>query len=263
MKNDTNSMLRKQEDKLKLLLTKHTFEDAEKNDRMIEQAKAYAHNYTQATEGVAVISDFCRNVCHIYSGKFGKTFFGLSEYSVDGTSAFENAIFNRVEKDDLLERHILELHLFTFLESLPAGSRTDYQAQCVMRILQDNDSRQMILHTTRYLYCSAHNGSALCGICTYTPFPCFHGNILQGIVNISTGETVNPKRYIECGKKLLSKRQTETLALLADGLGSKQIADKLNISLNTVNRHRQDILSVLRVANTAAAVETGLRMHLI
>ncbi|WP_455589066.1 LuxR C-terminal-related transcriptional regulator [Bacteroides rodentium] len=47
------------------------------------------------------------------------------------------------------------------------------------------------------------------------------------------------------------------------GISSKQIADKPNISLHTVNRHRQDILSSLRVNNTAAAGEIGLRLHFI
>ena len=47
------------------------------------------------------------------------------------------------------------------------------------------------------------------------------------------------------------------------GVPSKQIADKLNISIYTVDRHRQDILASLKVANTAAAVEIALRMNLI
>ena len=55
----------------------------------------------------------------------------------------------------------------------------------------------------------------------------------------------------------------EILSLIAKGVPSKQIADNLNISIYTVNRHRQDILATLKVANTAAAVEIALRMNLI
>ncbi|MCS2560342.1 LuxR C-terminal-related transcriptional regulator [Bacteroides ovatus] len=46
-------------------------------------------------------------------------------------------------------------------------------------------------------------------------------------------------------------------------MSSKQIADNLNISVHTVNRHRQDILATLKVANTASAVEIALRMNII
>ena len=61
----------------------------------------------------------------------------------------------------------------------------------------------------------------------------------------------------------LSRRQLEILSLIAKGVPSKQIAGNLNISIYTVNRHRQDILATLKVANTAAAVEIALRMNLI
>ena len=39
----------------------------------------------------------------------------------------------------------------------------------------------------------------------------------------------------------LSERETEVLVLLAQGLSSKEIADKLNISVHTVSTHRKNI----------------------
>ena len=78
-----------------------------------------------------------------------------------------------------------------------------------------------------------------------------------------TGETIGRDIYEASDCKILSRRQLEILSLIAKGVPSKQIADKLNISIYTVNRHRQDILASLKVANTAAAVEIALRMNLI
>ena len=75
--------------------------------------------------------------------------------------------------------------------------------------------------------------------------------------------TVIRNVYEACDRKILSRRQLEILSLIAKGVPSKQIADNLNISVYTVNRHRQDILASLKVANTAAAVEIALRMNLI
>ncbi len=83
------------------------------------------------------------------------------------------------------------------------------------------------------------------------------------MTNTRTGRAVDSEQYLKCDNLLLSKRQIEILSMLAKGIGSKLIADKLNISVHTVSRHRQDILSRLRVTNTAAAVEIGFRMHLI
>ncbi|MBP5548753.1 MAG: helix-turn-helix transcriptional regulator [Bacteroidales bacterium] len=39
----------------------------------------------------------------------------------------------------------------------------------------------------------------------------------------------------------LSERETDVLVLVARGLSSKAIADKLNISIHTVNSHRKNI----------------------
>jgi len=49
------------------------------------------------------------------------------------------------------------------------------------------------------------------------------------------------------------------LQMIAKGLISKQIADKLYISVNTVNTHRQRIIEKLNVSNTYEAIQYGHR----
>jgi len=55
-------------------------------------------------------------------------------------------------------------------------------------------------------------------------------------------------------ENLLSKREIEVLGLISQGLKSKNIADRLFISVNTVNNHRQNILSKTKSANTSHAL---------
>ena len=253
----------KQEKELKQLLTDQKFVSSEYDLALLESTKTYARAYARATEGVGVVSDFHNSVCYIYAGKFGQYFFGLPEYLEDYETAFENVIFDRVVKEDLLERHILELSFIAYLKNVPANQKSEYLASCFLRIYNERRSDTMqILHTTRYLNCLS-NGSIWCGLCTYSPFPQTSLGLNGGIVNTYTGITINKEEYRQRNNNLLSKRQKEILGFLAKGLGSKQIAEYLNISFNTVNRHRQDILSVLRVKNTVAAVEIGIKMNLI
>lgn len=81
------------------------------------------------------------------------------------------------------------------------------------------------------------------------------------LVNASTGELYHlPKTSIATN---LSLREQEILQLLARGLISKQIADQLFISVNTVNTHRQRILEKLSVSNTTEAVQHATRLGLI
>lgn len=52
----------------------------------------------------------------------------------------------------------------------------------------------------------------------------------------------------------LTNREKEILGLIVRGLISKEIADKLYISVNTVNTHRQRIIEKLNVSNTYEAI---------
>jgi DNA-binding CsgD family transcriptional regulator len=53
---------------------------------------------------------------------------------------------------------------------------------------------------------------------------------------------------------LLSNRETEILDLIARGYESRDIAEKLFISINTVNNHRQNILRKTQTENTNQAI---------
>ena len=62
---------------------------------------------------------------------------------------------------------------------------------------------------------------------------------------------------------VLSKREREILALLADGLVNKQIAARLGISTNTVKTHLELLFDKLGVATRAEAVATGVKRGLL
>ena len=61
----------------------------------------------------------------------------------------------------------------------------------------------------------------------------------------------------------LSNREREILALLADGLGNKQIAARLGISPNTVKTHLELLFEKIGVSSRAEAVATGVRKGLL
>jgi two-component system response regulator NreC len=61
---------------------------------------------------------------------------------------------------------------------------------------------------------------------------------------------------------ILTEREREVLTLIAQGLSNQEIADKLVISIKTVNRHRENIMAKLnlhsRVELVRYAIEKGL-----
>jgi DNA-binding CsgD family transcriptional regulator len=80
------------------------------------------------------------------------------------------------------------------------------------------------------------------------------------LINQQTGELYAfPPEEEPAGNQSgrLTTREKEILQLIAKGLISKEIADKLYISVNTVNTHRQRIIEKLNVSNTYEAIRYG------
>jgi DNA-binding CsgD family transcriptional regulator len=63
--------------------------------------------------------------------------------------------------------------------------------------------------------------------------------------------------------KVLTNREVQVLGLISQGLDSKNISDRLFISLNTVNNHRQNILNKTRSGNTSQALVFAKRIGII
>lgn len=210
--------------------------------------------------GIAVISDFVENRSYIYTGSFGRVV-GISPYT-ELESAFEDIIFSLIDHNDLLDRHVLELRFVELIKSIPCDQRHNFIQSSKLN-LRFRGREFPIIHQTHYLEVT-QNGNINIGLCTYIPIGVCRNNAFEGeIINLATGEIVGSDLLNTISDNILSPREKEVLALLSKGLSSKQISEALYISLNTVYRHRQNILSRLNVANTAEAVKIGLKMGLI
>jgi len=69
--------------------------------------------------------------------------------------------------------------------------------------------------------------------------------------------------HVTPGVPVLTPRETQILALLADGFGNKQIAGRLAISTNTVKTHLELLFDKLDVSSRTEAVTAAARMGLL
>lgn len=244
------------ESELTGLLTRQRFFNSA-NVKHLQEARRMAEGYADATGGIAVISDFVDDKCYVYAGRFGKSL-GLPEKSASD-SFLEKEVFDNVDEDDLLERHVLELKFLSFIKTIDVEDRTDYYQRCLLRFIGSDGKRIPVMHIHRYLYCQP-DGAPTIGLCTYLPIGSSTSDFQTAIVQLSTGRLIDNKDF---SKNILTKRQNQILGLLAKGVSSKEIANQLNISTYTVTRHRQDIYFKLNAKNTSEAVRIGLRMHII
>ncbi len=77
--------------------------------------------------------------------------------------------------------------------------------------------------------------------------------ICQEVKNILSDQMLSEEDNT-AGLNQLSEREIEVINQIRDGLSSKEIADKLTISIKTVEVHRHNILKKLKVKNTASLI---------
>lgn len=80
------------------------------------------------------------------------------------------------------------------------------------------------------------------------------------MINFMSSEQAQKKMQI---KDPLTRREMEILKLICNGLSSKDICEKLFISINTVETHRKRILLKLNAKNSVGVVKYALENHII
>lgn len=62
---------------------------------------------------------------------------------------------------------------------------------------------------------------------------------------------------------VLTRRELEVLALIADGLTNNEIAEKLFVSVTTVDTHRKNLLSKFEAKNVASMIKMATQLQVI
>ncbi len=250
-------------DTLNEKLLKQSFGQEQPKSISLTQYRYMAFMYAQIENAIAVLSDMNSNKSYIYNGRVARALgFDESVSAAEINSIWEEDIFNKIHPDDLLEKHLLELRYFNKIKNLPISERADYHVKSNIRMLNKNGQYILIEHRMFYVS-SLENGSLWLALCLYNfSYQSLAETPPSGLIfNSATGLTLQPDQ--QAYNKILSEREKEILKLIRSGKMSKEIADLLSISVNTVNRHRQNILEKLRVSNSLEACRIAERMNLM
>ncbi|GGF24179.1 response regulator [Flavobacterium limi] len=83
----------------------------------------------------------------------------------------------------------------------------------------------------------------------------FSAEISEKMINFMSAQSIS--------ENVLSNKETEVLGLIAKGLTTKEIAEKLFVSSRTIETHRANVLKKLEVKNTAELIKKAAKMNLI
>jgi len=212
-----------------------------------------------------VITDASADTCYIYGGKFAR-FIGLCDsdsYTKEMGSSDEDVIYNRIHPEDLVDKRMLELEFFKYIDTLPDKEKLIYMATCHLRIRNKHDEYVFVDNSTRVMRLSP-KGKIWLILCCYNLSPIQEAlpGIASRIINTASG-IITEVILSDKRAHILTGREKEILNLIKEGKPSKQIADTLGISIHTVNRHRQNILEKLSVGNSVEAIMAASLMKLL
>lgn len=92
--------------------------------------------------------------------------------------------------------------------------------------------------------------------------------LLEAIHEVGMGRTYLSSEAAEMIRKrhelpLVTRREKEVLELLAEGLTNQEIAQRLYLSVNTVDSHRKSLLAKMQARNTAELIRLAYQNRII
>lgn len=105
------------------------------------------------------------------------------------------------------------------------------------------------------------------GVCGYVNKLQQGDDLITAVKTVMTGKIYLPAEYSDLlndqqpddNIRHISKREAEVLKLIAQQYNSRQIAEKLFISENTVENHRRSLFSKLKVTNLAGLIMVAFK----
>ncbi len=241
--------------------------DVEELDYSIAEYHRTLLNRLDVT-GTSCISifDLCRQK-HIYMSDGYHNIIGLSPEVIRNTPELAD-IDSRMHPDDQLEMTIAGMHFLKIAFALPPSQKKNSKLIAEYRIRNRHNEYIRVVEQFQAIELDK-KGNAWLALCFMDispnqemnePFRC-------KAFNFSTGEMMDwedEKRLSFPQKEeTLSPRENEILKMVAAGMISKEIADKLFISVHTVNTHRQNILEKLKADNSREAIVYAQKFGLI
>ena len=235
------------------------FVDDDSEEAQIAEYRALARTYSVLENAIVSMGDNKLKCSYCYFGGLADELGLTSDERQDVIpSLYEDFIFDRADADDLAHRHADEVTFIHLIKPLSINSRRDYYLKDYMR-LRDKSGKERIIEHRLFPMVASSNGSFRLMACIYTMATGTEHK--AQIINTRTGEVRvhTNKDYAN----VLSEREREVLKLIDEGKLSKEIANYLSISINTVNRHRQNIFEKLNVDHAIEACKVARVMGLI
>lgn len=217
-----------------------------------------AKSYAMCEHSIAVLSNLRTDKSYIYYG-LTSDILGLDSAGrfekID--SIWEENVICRIHPEDQRRRNLLELAFHHFVTTSHTDNAFYWYMENTLRMADKSGKYLPVRHRIFYFKGKGQRGVSY-AICL------FNLAVKTSNVAIMKNTLTGEERQINIDEKqLLSERETTILKLVREGLPSKVIGSRLNISKNTVDRHRQNIIHKMQTTNMAEACHKAMLLGLV
>lgn len=237
------------------LLNQQPFIENKLDYSIFEKQKPLLQTLANCANCGVSIFDLFKKVHIFYSPRFGN-FLGYDlNVILQKGHEFWDAKIHPDDYVSLLQNGILLLKLFYQFTN---DEKLNYKLVNEYRILNVNNQYVRVIEQQQILELDNYGNLWLAlSIIDISPNQVVDEGFKSQLINFRTGKFIPFKEEQKSNKIIniiLTKREIQILQQVKNGLLSKEISNNLNISLNTVNTHRQRILEKLGANNSMEAV---------
>ncbi len=195
-----------------------------------------------------------------YSSNFG----GLLGYTPsDYEKAGQQFFYDKIHPEDKVKLNIIGVSFLKIFNNFSSDEKVNHKLISEYRMLNSQNKYVRLIEQQQILELDKTGQIWLMiGFVDLSANQEEYNGIKSQLLNFRTGKIIP----MEASKKIefeLTKRETEILKLVKDGLLSKEISNKLSISLHTVNTHRQRFLEKLGANNSFEAILFATKLGLL
>jgi DNA-binding CsgD family transcriptional regulator len=206
------------------------------------------------------IFDLCKREIIYYSSNFGVL---LGYEPADFKELGQQFFANKIHPDDALDCSINGVSALKIFNNFSSDEKFNHKLVTEYRMMNAHGQYVRLVEQYQILELDAIGQIWLMlSIVDVSPNQEISVGIKSQIINFRTGKII-PMESPAKVQVELTKRELEILKLVREGLLSKEISDKLSISVHTVNTHRQRFLEKLGANNSFEAVLFGAKFGLL
>jgi DNA-binding CsgD family transcriptional regulator len=241
-------------------LSQYRFDESDLDYTLVKKHAATLQLLSDLSHSGTSIFDLSKQQILFYSSDYGKLLgYKPKDYEEAGQQFFDE----KIHPEDKRNSSINGVTVLKLFDKFSSDEKLNHKLVNEYRMLNADHVYVRLIEQHQVLELDKKGQVwLLVSIVDISPNQELYEGMRSQLLNFRTGKVI-PFQTAEKTQYELTKREAEILRLVRDGLLSKEISDKLSISVHTVNTHRQRFLEKLGANNSFEAVMFASKLGLL